>query len=97
MNVPAQARDVHRALTDAMYTYGWGEDFAVHHEFWPEKDSGSIWVTSVDPRELAGFLVDVEADGENQSKIVVYPKDRFFAGRSREWIERTLKIAKVAR
>jgi hypothetical protein len=86
VEVEGEARDVHRTLTEAFYRYGWGESFAVHHEFWTERQAGSMWATARDPRHCRGFLVDVQESGPGRSRVSVYPVDGFFARKSREWL-----------
>jgi hypothetical protein len=49
-----------------------------------------MWSYMADPRYVWGFFLEVERVGPDGAKVVVYPADKFWERKSREWLTKTV-------
>jgi hypothetical protein len=92
VEVAGEPRVIHKALVAAFYTYGWGEGATINQEFYEPNATGSFWAYFGNPRDTVGFITDVAPTGNGRTLVTVYPESRFYARKSREWLEKTLKL-----
>jgi hypothetical protein len=92
IEVVGEPEDIHKALVTGMFSYGWGEGGCIHQDFTAKDETGSVWAYCEDPRSTTGFIIDVAPAASGRTSITVYPESRYFARRSREWLEKTLKL-----
>jgi len=88
-----EPRVVHKMLLTALYRDGWGRRVIINQEFYEPNATGSFWAYLGNPRDTLGFITDVAPAGAGRTAITVYPESRFYARKSREWIEKTLAEA----
>jgi hypothetical protein len=85
-DIPGTYPDVYPALAEEFRQYGWGDKAVVHADTALDTGRTSLWASVNDSDKVRGFLLEIGTFGLDQTRVVVYPQDRAWADKARQWL-----------
>jgi hypothetical protein len=85
-DIPGDYPDVYGALAEEFRQYGWGDKAVVHADTALDTGRTSLWTSVNDSGKIRGFLLEIGPFGPHQTRVVVYPQDRAWADKARQWL-----------
>jgi hypothetical protein len=96
LDVPCPPIEVHKTLIAACQEWGWTAGAALHQEFYPEQQVGTVMIYNDQVGSgQNGFIADLKADGPNRTNVTVYARNTFYAEASQQCFENALRVKAV--